>query len=136
MADDGFTKAKDYLGVAVLDLIPRMAEIMDLISEWALGHDAAPLFEEAQGRHIAFGEVQSVPKVAANPQFEHRGFYEPVAWDGPPSPPTGPPGPAAGHARPTAAGTGRRPLGARRDRGGVEPPAGARRPCRAAGHRR
>jgi crotonobetainyl-CoA:carnitine CoA-transferase CaiB-like acyl-CoA transferase len=108
MADDGFEAARQFVGVDVLELIPRMGEIMALITEWAAGKDAQPLFEEAQSRHIAFGDVQDVPTVAANPQFAFRGFWEDYAWDGPtvrrpahparmtgtPPPPLRPPEPA------------------------------------------
>jgi crotonobetainyl-CoA:carnitine CoA-transferase CaiB-like acyl-CoA transferase len=83
MAEDGFAGAKEFLGLEALELIPRVAEIMQMISEWTLGHDASTLWEEAQRRHIAFGEVQSVAKVAQNPQFAHRGFFRDVDWDGP-----------------------------------------------------
>lgn len=44
---------------------------------------AAEIFWSAQERHIAFGEVQSVAQVAANPQHEHRGFFRAVPSGGP-----------------------------------------------------
>jgi hypothetical protein len=59
-----------------------MPEVIELTRRFALQHDAAYLFEEAQRRHIAFGEVQSPSKMAVNPQFEHRGFLQSVDWAG------------------------------------------------------
>ncbi len=40
--------------------------------------DSGELFREAQRRHLAFGEVQTVPQVAANPQLEFRNTFRSV----------------------------------------------------------
>ena len=48
------------------------------IKRFALTKDSGELFAEAQRRHIAFGEVQTVAQVAANPQYEFRGSFRPV----------------------------------------------------------
>ncbi len=75
--------AAELAGLDIAELLARMPEVMAAIRTFCLRHDADWLFRESQARHVAFGEVQSVPTIAANPQFAHRGFYEPVAWDGP-----------------------------------------------------
>lgn len=83
MVEDGFDAVQPFVGVPVLELIVRSAELMGVIADWAATKDAATLFPDAQARHIAFGEVQDVPKVAANPQFAFRGFFQDYTWDGP-----------------------------------------------------
>jgi crotonobetainyl-CoA:carnitine CoA-transferase CaiB-like acyl-CoA transferase len=55
---------------------------MNAMAGFARTKDAPALFEAAQGRKIAFGEVQSVAQVAANPQHEFRHFFRSVDWDG------------------------------------------------------
>jgi len=84
MLEDGVEEAAEFLALDVTALLPRMAELMALVRSWVVGHDAGWLFEEAQRRHVAFGEVQPPVKVVANPQFAHRGFFADVDWDGPP----------------------------------------------------
>jgi crotonobetainyl-CoA:carnitine CoA-transferase CaiB-like acyl-CoA transferase len=51
---------------------------MNAIKRFALTKDSGELFHEAQRRHIAFGEVQTVSQVATNPQYEFRGTFRPV----------------------------------------------------------
>ena len=67
--------AEPLVGLPVEELLGRMPELMDAIAEFTLTMDAGEIFTEAQKRHIAFGEVQRVPQVLANPQFAHRQFY-------------------------------------------------------------
>ena len=58
------------------------AEAYSIISETAtqlFPEDSGAVFEEAQRRHIAFGEVQTVAQVANNPQHAFRKFYETVS---------------------------------------------------------
>ena len=52
---------------------------MGFIRQFVSRHDASDLWWEAQQRHVAFGEVQSIRQVAQNPQFAHRGFFQNVA---------------------------------------------------------
>lgn len=80
---EGVPGAAELAGLDIAELLARMPEVMTAIRTFCLRHDADWLFREAQARHVAFGEVQSVPTIAANPQFAHRGFFEPVDWDGP-----------------------------------------------------
>jgi crotonobetainyl-CoA:carnitine CoA-transferase CaiB-like acyl-CoA transferase len=51
---------------------------MHAIKQFALTKDSGELFHEAQRRHIAFGEVQTVAQVAANPQYAFRGTFRAV----------------------------------------------------------
>ena len=83
MVEEGFEEAIEFAGLDIEEILARRDDLMALIARFCLGHDAGYLFTEAQSRRIAFGEVQSVPQVVANPQFAHRGFLQPVAWDGP-----------------------------------------------------
>ena len=55
-----------------------MPRVMNAIRRFALTKDSGELFLEAQRRHIAFGEVQTVAQVAANPQYEFRGTFRAV----------------------------------------------------------
>jgi crotonobetainyl-CoA:carnitine CoA-transferase CaiB-like acyl-CoA transferase len=57
---------------------------MKTIASFVQTADATTMFWAAQDRHIAFGEVQSVAQVAANPQHEFRQFFRTVEWDGSP----------------------------------------------------
>ena len=85
MAENGFDDCDRYLGIEdVMELVANMAEIMDAVSRFAATKPSGELFNEAQKRHIAFGEVQTVEQVAANPQYEHRGFFGDATWDGSP----------------------------------------------------
>ena len=52
-----------------------MPRVMTAIRRFARTKDSGELFLEAQRRHIAFGEVQTVAQVAANPQYEFRGTF-------------------------------------------------------------
>ena len=72
MVERGITEAEPFIGLAVEELLAQAPELMAAIKRFCLTGDAGELFAEAQKRHIAFGEVQSVAQVAANPQFAHR----------------------------------------------------------------
>jgi crotonobetainyl-CoA:carnitine CoA-transferase CaiB-like acyl-CoA transferase len=83
MAENGFDDCDRYLGIEdVMELVSNMAEIMDAVSRFAATKPSGELFNEAQKRHIAFGEVQTIEQVAANPQYEHRQFFADATWDG------------------------------------------------------
>jgi crotonobetainyl-CoA:carnitine CoA-transferase CaiB-like acyl-CoA transferase len=75
MVTAGIESAEPFLGLGVEELLARMPELMAAMKEFALTVDAGELWQEAQKRHIAFGEVQSIPQVAANPQFAHRALF-------------------------------------------------------------
>jgi len=71
----GVPEAAAFDGSNVEDVLARMPELMAAVRAFAATIDAGPLFTEAQARHIAFGEVQTVAQAAANPQFAFRQLY-------------------------------------------------------------
>ncbi len=84
MVASGITEAEPFVGLDVVDLLEQMPGVMAAMTSFARTEDAGTLWWEAQRRHIAFGEVQTVAQAAANPQFEHRGLYTatcPLAGD-------------------------------------------------------
>lgn len=83
MVEEGFEEAIEFAGLSIEEVLLRRDELMALISRFCRTRDAGELFTEAQSRRVAFGEVQSVPQVVANPQFAHRGFLKLLDWDGP-----------------------------------------------------
>ena len=82
MADEGIPGAAELSTIDVADAIGRIDEIMDMTRLFISTKDSSELFLEAQGRHIAFGEVQTVPQVANNPQFAFRRFFQDAGDDG------------------------------------------------------
>ncbi len=83
MVASGIEEAEPFLGMAVEDLLANIPDLMAAMKAFTMTDDAASLWWEAQTRHIAFGEVQSIPKVAENPQFAHRHFFDDVSLGGP-----------------------------------------------------
>jgi crotonobetainyl-CoA:carnitine CoA-transferase CaiB-like acyl-CoA transferase len=76
-------EAGDPAGAELAELAARgtpaeMPRVMDALRRFARTMDSGELFSEAQRRHLAFGEVQSVAQVAANPQLEFRNTFRPV----------------------------------------------------------
>ena len=82
MLERGVPEAAAFDGSNVEDVLARMPELMAAIRAFAATVDAGPLFTEAQARHIAFGEVQTVAQAAANPQFAFRDLYGDVDLGG------------------------------------------------------
>ncbi|MGF1596796.1 MAG: CoA transferase [Acidimicrobiales bacterium] len=82
MVECGMDEAEPFVGLAVEDLLAQMPELMAAVGAFARTMDAGPLFHEAQRRHIAFAEVQSVPQVADNPQFAHRRLFSDIVVPG------------------------------------------------------
>jgi len=60
------------------NLALRAARTMELLREWVAGKDAQTLFEEAQQRHIPYGWVLPIERVADNPQLAARDWYVPL----------------------------------------------------------
>lgn len=82
MVEHGFDEVAEFLAIEdVMELVARMADVMDAMTSFVATLPSGDAFTEAQRRHIAFGEVQTVAQVAANPQFAHRGLYA-AAGDG------------------------------------------------------
>jgi crotonobetainyl-CoA:carnitine CoA-transferase CaiB-like acyl-CoA transferase len=108
MAEEGDPEGAELGKMTIEDAIGQMPRVMNAIKRFALTKDSGELFLEAQRRHIAFGEVQTVSQVATNPQYEFRGSFRPVegfpgvrmpgpfaVFHGTPPPPQQPPAAAA-----------------------------------------
>ena len=82
MLESGFTEVNDLLAIPLEELLTDVPRIMKTIASFAQTIDAPELFWQAQERHVAFGEVQTVAHLAENPQHHFRHFFRDVAWDG------------------------------------------------------
>ena len=78
MAEEGDPEGAELAKMTIEDALAEMPRVMNAIRRFALTKDSGELFLEAQRRHIAFGEVQTVAQVAANPQYEFRGTFRAV----------------------------------------------------------
>jgi crotonobetainyl-CoA:carnitine CoA-transferase CaiB-like acyl-CoA transferase len=83
VAEDGMADAVAGMAGELAQVREKVPQLMAALREWAATKDAHGLFLEGQRRHLPFGEVLSVAEVAASPQLTERGFFRPVAWDGP-----------------------------------------------------
>ncbi len=79
MAEEGDPEGAELAKMTIEDALAEMPRVMNAMRRFALTKDSGELFLEAQRRHIAFGEVQTVAQVAVNPQYEYRGSFRPVA---------------------------------------------------------
>jgi crotonobetainyl-CoA:carnitine CoA-transferase CaiB-like acyl-CoA transferase len=75
MAEEGDPEAAELIALTSQGVPPEMARVMNAVRRFAGTKDAGELFHEAQRRHVAFGEVQTVAQVAANPQLEFRDSF-------------------------------------------------------------
>ncbi|MDH3678374.1 MAG: CoA transferase [Acidimicrobiia bacterium] len=75
MVAAGIEEAEPFVGLPVEEILEHLPELMAATKLFTATIDAAELWWQAQRKHIAFGEVQSIATVAANPQFEHRGLF-------------------------------------------------------------
>jgi len=82
MIEEEFPKAQELLQLPAEELLANVRLVMQTIASFALTGKAGALFKAAQDRHIAFGEVQTVAQVAANPQHEVRRLFQAVEWPG------------------------------------------------------
>ena len=57
------------------NLLLRIARTMELLEKWVAGKEVEPLFFEAQARHMPYGWVLPVEKIADNPQLHAREWY-------------------------------------------------------------
>ncbi len=78
MAEMGDAEGAELAALPIENVLGQMPRVMAAVKAFALTMDSGELFAEAQRRHIAFGEVQTVAQVAANPQYEYRGSFRPV----------------------------------------------------------
>ncbi|HEX9530535.1 MAG TPA: CoA transferase, partial [Acidimicrobiales bacterium] len=83
MIEAGFEEVNSLLEVPLEQLVRRIADVMKVTSSFAQLDDASVLWLAAQQRRLAWAEVCSVPKVAANPQHLFRQFFRDVDWAGP-----------------------------------------------------
>ena len=65
-------RAPSWSKMTIEEALAEMPRVMNAIKRFACTKDSGELFHEAQRRHIAFGEVQTVAQVAGNPQYEFR----------------------------------------------------------------
>src|SRR3954453_1901804 len=78
MAEEGDPEGAELSKLTLEDAIGQMPRVMNAIKRFCLTKDSGELFHEAQRRHIAFGEVQTVAQVAENPQYAHRKSFRAV----------------------------------------------------------
>jgi crotonobetainyl-CoA:carnitine CoA-transferase CaiB-like acyl-CoA transferase len=78
MAEEGDPEGGELAKLTIEEAIGEMPRVMNAIRRFALTKDSGELFLEAQHRHIAFGEVQTVAQVAASPQYEFRNTFRAV----------------------------------------------------------
>ena len=78
MAEAGDEEGAELAALPPEEVLGQMPRVMAAVKRFALTMDSGELFAEAQRRHIAFGEVQTVAQVAANPQYEFRGSFRRV----------------------------------------------------------
>ena len=78
MAEEGDPEGAELATLTIEEALTQMPRVMNAIRRFARTKDSGELFHEAQRRHIAFGEVQTVAQVAANPQYEFRDSFRAV----------------------------------------------------------
>ena len=79
MAESGDPDSVALHEMPAEEMLAQMPRVMAAIKRFALTKDSGELFTEAQRRHVAFGEVQTIAQVAVNPQYEYRGSFRQVA---------------------------------------------------------
>ena len=75
MLESGIERAKPFDGMEPPEVIGVIDDFMEVVTEFVSTRPASELFHEAQRRHVAFGEVQTVEQLGDNPQLEHRSFF-------------------------------------------------------------
>jgi crotonobetainyl-CoA:carnitine CoA-transferase CaiB-like acyl-CoA transferase len=78
MAEEGDPEGAELAALPIEEVLAEMPRAMAAIKRFARTKDSGELFAEAQRRHIAFGEVQTIAQVAVNPQYAHRGSFRPT----------------------------------------------------------
>ncbi len=78
MAEEGDPEGAELSKMSIEEALAEIPRVMNAIRRFCLTKDSGELFLEAQRRHIAFGEVQTVAQVVDNPQYEFRGSFRPV----------------------------------------------------------
>ena len=75
LVEEGVPGAKELVPPGETVNLTHLAPLVGLAAGFALRHDAAWLFHEAQKRHIAWGQVQTVRDLEANQQLAFRGAF-------------------------------------------------------------
>ena len=75
MAEEGDPEGAELAAMSIEEALAEIPRVMNAIRRFARTKDSGELFLEAQHRHIAFGEVQTVAQVVANPQYAFRGTF-------------------------------------------------------------
>lgn len=78
LLEQGF--GEDLLDPALQQPENRRALVMRLMNalrQWVASQDATALFLDAQARHLPYGEVQGINRVAENPHLQARGWWAP-----------------------------------------------------------
>jgi crotonobetainyl-CoA:carnitine CoA-transferase CaiB-like acyl-CoA transferase len=78
MMEEDDPEAADLAEHAQRGAPAEMPRVMSAARRFARTKDSGELFREAQRRHLAFGEVQTVPQVVTNPQLEFRNTFRAV----------------------------------------------------------
>jgi crotonobetainyl-CoA:carnitine CoA-transferase CaiB-like acyl-CoA transferase len=78
MAEEGDPEGAELSKLTIEDALAVIPRVMNAIKRFVLTKDSSELFMEAQRRHIAWGEVQTVAQVAKNPQYEFRQSFRSV----------------------------------------------------------
>ena len=78
MAEEGDAEGAELSKMSIEEALAEIPRVMNAIRRFCLTKDSGELFLEAQRRHIAFGEVQTVAQVVDNPQYEFRGTFRAV----------------------------------------------------------
>jgi crotonobetainyl-CoA:carnitine CoA-transferase CaiB-like acyl-CoA transferase len=78
MAEEGDPEGAELSQLTLEEAIGQMPRVMNAIKRFCLTKDSEELFHEAQRRHIAFGDVQTVAQVAENPQYAYRKSFRDV----------------------------------------------------------
>ena len=69
----GILKELDFTNI--LELVPKIPEIMAQMQTWAATKDAKDVFLEGQKRRLPFSDVQTIAEVSESPQLQARGFF-------------------------------------------------------------
>ena len=78
MTEEGDPEGPELSKLSIVDVLAQMPRVMNAVKRFALTKHSGELFHQAQRRHVAFGEVQTVAQVASNPQNEYRGTFRAV----------------------------------------------------------
>ncbi len=78
LIEENVPGAKELVPPGEAVTLMHLPQLVALAAQLALRHDAAWLFREAQKRHLAWGQVQTVRDLEANEQLAFRGAFVPA----------------------------------------------------------